>query len=143
METKAKNLNCLLSYWGLNRFSLGQISELLRLTKESYCNVKLKCPDTGQHTVLLFFSILWKLQEFSQSSLIRRILIKKLCYVKVLDTKRLHLDSQITGYDVIVDSNLHSASYRFYSSYDVPFLPWRILTFTFFPWDVLVWLPGP
>ena len=51
METKAKKLNCLLSYWGLNRFSLGQISELLRLTKESYCNVKLKCPDTGQHTV--------------------------------------------------------------------------------------------
>ena len=36
---------------GLNRFSLGQISELLRSTKESYCNVKLKCPDTGQHTV--------------------------------------------------------------------------------------------
>ena len=33
------------------------------------------------------------------------------------------LDGQITGYDVIVDSNLHSASYRFYSSYDVPFLP--------------------
>ena len=40
--------------------------------------------------VLLFFSILWKLQEFSQSSLIRRILIKKLCYVKVLDTKSFH-----------------------------------------------------
>ena len=36
---------------GLNRFSLGQISELLRSKKESYCNVKLKCPDTGQHTV--------------------------------------------------------------------------------------------
>ena len=41
---------------GLHRFSLGQISELLRLTKESYCNVKLKCPDTGQHTVVLFNS---------------------------------------------------------------------------------------
>ena len=52
MERKAKKLNCLSSYWGLNRFSLGQISELLRLTKESYCSVKLKCPDTGQHTVL-------------------------------------------------------------------------------------------
>ena len=51
METKAKKLNCLSSYKGLNRFSLGQISELLRLTKESYCNVKLKCPDTGQYTV--------------------------------------------------------------------------------------------
>ena len=73
--------------------------------------------------VLLFFNILRKLQEFSQSSLIRRILIKKLCYVKVLDTKRFHLDSQITGYDVILDSKLHSASCRFYSSYDVPFLP--------------------
>ena len=24
----------------------------LQLTKESYCNVKLKCLDTGQHTVL-------------------------------------------------------------------------------------------
>ena len=51
METKAKKLNCLSSYKGLNRFSLGQISELLQLTKESYCNVKLKCPDTGQYTV--------------------------------------------------------------------------------------------
>ena len=51
METKAKKLNCISSYKGLNRFSLGQISELLRLTKESYCNIKLKCPDTGQHTV--------------------------------------------------------------------------------------------
>ena len=73
--------------------------------------------------VLLFFSILRKPQEFSQSSPIRRILIKKLCFVKVLDTKRFHLDSQITGYDVIVHSNLHSASYQFYSSYDVSFLP--------------------
>ena len=54
METEAKKLNCLSSYEGLNRFSLGQISELLRLTKESYCNVKLKCPDTGQHTVQVF-----------------------------------------------------------------------------------------
>ena len=35
----------------VNRFSLGQISVPLRLTKESYCNLKLKCPDTGQHTV--------------------------------------------------------------------------------------------
>ena len=34
-------------------FSLGQISELLRLRKESYCNIQLKCLDTGQHTVLL------------------------------------------------------------------------------------------
>ena len=51
METKAKKLNCLSSYEGLDRFSLGQFSELLRLTEESYCNLKLKCPDTGQHTV--------------------------------------------------------------------------------------------
>ena len=51
METKAKKLNCLSSYQGLNRFPLGQISELLLLRKESYCNLKLKCPDTGQHTV--------------------------------------------------------------------------------------------
>ena len=33
------------------RLSLGQISELLRLGKESYCNVKHKWPDNGQHTV--------------------------------------------------------------------------------------------
>ena len=33
------------------RLSLGQISELLRLRKESYCNVKLKWRDTGLHTV--------------------------------------------------------------------------------------------
>ena len=31
--------------------SLGQISELLRLRKESYCNVKLKWRDTRLHTV--------------------------------------------------------------------------------------------
>ena len=54
METKTKKVNCLLSCWGPNRFSLGQISELLRLTKESSCNVKLKCPDTGKHTVLFW-----------------------------------------------------------------------------------------
>ena len=52
MEIKAKKLNCLSSYEGLNRFSLRQTSELLRLTKESYCNLKLKCPDTGKHTVM-------------------------------------------------------------------------------------------
>ena len=52
METKAKKVNFLSSYTGLNRFSLGQISELLLLTKESYVNVKLKCQDTGQHTVM-------------------------------------------------------------------------------------------
>ena len=50
METRAKKLNCLSSYSGLNRFSLGQISHLLRLTKESYCNLKLKYPDTEKHT---------------------------------------------------------------------------------------------
>ena len=55
METKAKKLKCLLSYYGIKGFSLGQISELLRLTKESCCNVKLKCSDTGQHTVDLFY----------------------------------------------------------------------------------------
>ena len=72
-------------------------------------------------------------ENFKSSHRVHLILIKKLCFVKGLDTKRFHLDSQITGYDVIVDSNLQSASYGFYSSYDVPFLPWRILTFTFFP----------
>ena len=35
----------------LKRLSLGQISELLRLRKERYCNIKMKWPDTGQHTV--------------------------------------------------------------------------------------------
>ena len=49
METKAKKL----------KFSLGQISDLLRLTKESYCNVKLKCPDTGQHTVQILAAGIW------------------------------------------------------------------------------------
>ena len=33
------------------RLSLGQISDLLQLRKESDCNVKLKWPDTGEHTV--------------------------------------------------------------------------------------------
>ena len=32
---------------GLNIFSLGKISELLLLTKESYCNVDLKCRIMG------------------------------------------------------------------------------------------------
>ena len=50
METKAKELNCR-HIQELNRLSLGQISEFLRLRKESYCNVKLKWPDTGQHTL--------------------------------------------------------------------------------------------
>ena len=60
METKAKKLNCLSSYYGrLNRLSLGQISELLRLRKESYCNVKLKWPDTGQHTVLVGYNFIF------------------------------------------------------------------------------------
>ena len=35
----------------LNRLSLGQISELLRLRKERYYDIKMKWPDTGQHTV--------------------------------------------------------------------------------------------
>ena len=35
----------------LNRLSPGQISKFVRSRKESYCNVKLKWPDTGQHTV--------------------------------------------------------------------------------------------
>ena len=34
----------------LNRLSLGQISKFVRSRKDSYCNVKLKWPDTGQHT---------------------------------------------------------------------------------------------
>ena len=51
METRAKKLHCPSSYQGLNRLFLGQISDPLRLRKESYCNVKLKWPDTGQHTV--------------------------------------------------------------------------------------------
>ena len=50
METKAKNLNCLLH---IKRLSLGQISEFVRLRKDSYCNVKLERPDSGQHTVHL------------------------------------------------------------------------------------------
>ena len=52
-KKRQKKPNCLSSFLRLNRFSLGQISEFLRLAKESYCNVKLKCPDTGQHTVRL------------------------------------------------------------------------------------------
>ena len=55
MDTKVKNLNLFSSYYRLNRLSLGQISELLRLRKESYNISKLKCPDTGQHTVCLLF----------------------------------------------------------------------------------------
>ena len=75
METKAKKLNCLSSYQGLNGSSLGQISELLRLRKESYCNVKLKCLDprsllVGEdrcHLVLNLFCQCWKpLKYFSQ-----------------------------------------------------------------------------
>ena len=31
----------------------------LRLTEESYCNVKLKCPDTGQHTVQILAAGIW------------------------------------------------------------------------------------
>ena len=50
-DTKVKNLNLFSSYYRLNGLSLGQISELLRLRKESYNISKLKCPDTGQHTV--------------------------------------------------------------------------------------------
>ena len=38
----------------LNRLSLGQISELLRLRKERYYNIKMKWPDTGQHNVTLY-----------------------------------------------------------------------------------------
>ena len=36
-----------------NRLPLGQISELLRPREEIYYNVKLKWPDTRQHTVPL------------------------------------------------------------------------------------------
>ena len=50
MGTKAKKLNCLLH---IKRLSLGQISEFVRLRKDSYCNVKLEWPDSGQHTVHL------------------------------------------------------------------------------------------
>ena len=74
METKAKKLNCLSSYQGLNGSSLGQISELLRLRKESYCNVKLKCLDTGQHTVLLVKSEKLVGRRRSLSSCVKSIL---------------------------------------------------------------------
>ena len=37
---------------------MGQISELLRPIKESYCNVKLKWPVTGQHTVIIKVDVL-------------------------------------------------------------------------------------
>ena len=50
METKTKKLTVFCHIKDL-RLSLGQISELLRLRKESYCNVKLKWRDTGLHTV--------------------------------------------------------------------------------------------
>ena len=50
METKTKKLTVFRHIKDL-RLSLGQISELLRLRKESYCNVKLKWRDTGLHTV--------------------------------------------------------------------------------------------
>ena len=58
MNTFARNESACKFRDGLSflRFSLGQISELLRLTKKSYCNLKLKCPDTGQHTVIIFGS---------------------------------------------------------------------------------------
>ena len=36
-----------------DRLPLGRISELLRPREESYYNVKLKWPDTRQHTVPL------------------------------------------------------------------------------------------
>ena len=50
METKTKKLTVFCHVKDL-RLSLGQISELLRLRKESYCNIKLKWRDTGLHTV--------------------------------------------------------------------------------------------
>ena len=50
MEMKTKKLTVFRHIKDL-RLSLGQISELLRLRKESYCNVKLKWLDTGLHTV--------------------------------------------------------------------------------------------
>ena len=46
MEMKTKKLTVFRHIKDL-RLSLGQISELLRLRKESYCNVKLKWLDTG------------------------------------------------------------------------------------------------
>ena len=46
METKTKKLTVSRHIKDL-RLSLGDISELLRLRKESYCNVKLKWRDTG------------------------------------------------------------------------------------------------
>ena len=49
MEMKTKKLTVFRHIKDL-RLSLGQISELLRLRKESYCNVKLKWLDTGLHT---------------------------------------------------------------------------------------------
>ena len=50
MEMKTKKLTVFRHIKDL-RLSLGQISELLRLRKETFCNVKLKWLDTGLHTV--------------------------------------------------------------------------------------------
>ena len=70
MDTKVKNLNLFSSYYRLNRLSLGQISELLRLKKESYNISKLKCPDTG--------NILYISQKvlFQKSSPIRSVVFE-------------------------------------------------------------------
>ena len=76
METKAKKLHCLSSYQGLNRLSLGQISELLLPRRERYCKVKLKWPDTGQHTVrLLIKKTIVQLHTFTHLILSIRNLI--------------------------------------------------------------------
>ena len=51
-----KNLSFFSPYYRLPRSSTGQISELLRLRKESDSSFKLKWPDTGKHTVLGTFN---------------------------------------------------------------------------------------
>ena len=51
MITFEYNIGQKIAILRLNRLSLGQISELFRpRNSESYCNVELKWPDTGQHT---------------------------------------------------------------------------------------------
>ena len=63
-DTTVKNLNLFSSYYRLNRLSLGQISELLRLRKGSYNISKLKCPDTGQRTVSINHELYEKVVGF-------------------------------------------------------------------------------
>ena len=70
METKAEKVKLSFVILITKQIVSGQISEFLRLTKERYCNVKLKCPDTWQHTVTTKFSTFikpnleWKMANY-------------------------------------------------------------------------------